>query len=129
MDSGRSDNRSAAISLLYYSWAKASRSLFSCSSGRLVEMISKSQGLPARSITLSSAVAPLVSANSAEVPWGHFLTHLPDEIVIDANVVEGTSQGTTRCTHRRPKEGHEEDQPDQKTPECTPACTRARSAV
>jgi hypothetical protein len=36
------DNRSAAMSLLYYSWAKASRSLFSCSSGRLVEMISKS---------------------------------------------------------------------------------------
>jgi hypothetical protein len=37
------DNRSAAMSLVYYSsWAKASRSLFSCSSGRLVEMISKS---------------------------------------------------------------------------------------
>jgi hypothetical protein len=36
-------DRSAAMSLLYYySWAKASRSLFSCSSGRLVEMISKS---------------------------------------------------------------------------------------
>ena len=34
------DNRSAAMSLLY-SWAKASRSWFSCSSGRLVEMISK----------------------------------------------------------------------------------------
>jgi hypothetical protein len=38
------DNRSAAMSLLYSycSWAKASRSRFSCSSGRFVEMISKS---------------------------------------------------------------------------------------
>jgi hypothetical protein len=37
-------DRSVAMSLLYsyYSWAKASRSWFSCSSGRLVEMISKS---------------------------------------------------------------------------------------
>src|ERR671911_2705021 len=67
MQSGHSDDRSASISLLYYSWAKASRSWFSCSSGRLVEMISKSYCLSS-SITLSGAVAPLVSANSAEVP-------------------------------------------------------------
>ena len=61
-------DRSAAMSLLYYSsWAKASRSCFSCSSGRLVEMISKSYCFSS-SITLSGAVAPLVRANSAEVP-------------------------------------------------------------
>src|SRR5918995_1983538 len=59
----------------------------------------------------------------------HFLAHLPDEIVVDPNIVEGTSQGTPRCTHRRSKERHEEDQSDQETPECTPACTRASSAV
>src|SRR5215216_7901000 len=51
----------------YYSCAKASRSCFSCSSGRLVEMISKSYCLSS-SITLSGAVAPLVRANSAELP-------------------------------------------------------------
>src|SRR5215218_7191290 len=50
-----------------YSWAKASRSCFSCSSGRLVEMISKSYCFSS-STTLSTAVAPLVSANRAEVP-------------------------------------------------------------
>jgi hypothetical protein len=60
-------DRSAAMSLVYYSWAKASRNLFSCSSGRLVEMISKSYCFSS-SITLSGAVAPLVKANSAEVP-------------------------------------------------------------
>src|SRR5215211_9137079 len=49
-----------------YSWAKASRSLCSCSSGRLVEMISKSYAFSS-STTLSTAVAPLVSANSADV--------------------------------------------------------------
>jgi hypothetical protein len=61
------DNRSAAMSLVYYFWAKAPRSLFSCSSGRFVEMISKSYCLSS-SITLSGAVAPLVKANKAEVP-------------------------------------------------------------
>src|SRR5215210_1509940 len=50
-----------------YSWAKASRSCFSCSSGRLVEIISKSYAFSS-STTLSTAVAPLVSANRAEVP-------------------------------------------------------------
>src|SRR5215218_5050410 len=45
---------------------KASRSFCSCSSGRLVEMISNSNCLSS-SITRSS-VAPLVSANSADVP-------------------------------------------------------------
>src|SRR5829696_1882122 len=60
-------DRSAAMSLLYYSCAKASRSCFSCSSGRLVEMISKSYAFSS-STTLSTAVAPLVSANRAEVP-------------------------------------------------------------
>src|SRR5829696_4440711 len=49
-----------------YSGAKASRNCFSCSSGRLVEMISKSYCLS--SSTTLSTVAPLVSANSAEVP-------------------------------------------------------------
>src|SRR5215211_6321487 len=49
-----------------YSWAKASRICFSCSSGRLVEMISKSYAFSS-STTLSTAVAPLVSANSADV--------------------------------------------------------------
>jgi hypothetical protein len=39
---GYLSDRPAAISLPYYSWAKASRSCLSCSSGRLVEMISKS---------------------------------------------------------------------------------------
>src|SRR5215218_7581026 len=67
MQSGRSDNRPASMPLVYYSWAKASRSWFSCSSGRLVEMTSKSYCLSS-STTLSSAVAPLVSANSADVP-------------------------------------------------------------
>src|SRR5215207_5971596 len=52
---------------LRYSWAKASRSCFSCSSGRLVEMISKSYCFNS-STTLSTAVAPLVRAKSAEVP-------------------------------------------------------------
>ena len=65
--SGGRVGRSKAILLLYYSWAKASRSCFSCSSGRLVEMISKSYCLSS-SITLSGAVAPLVRANRAEVP-------------------------------------------------------------
>src|SRR5918995_4793339 len=60
-------DRSAAMSLLYYSCAKASRSCCSCSSGRLVEMISKSYAFSS-STTLSGAVAPLVSAKSAEVP-------------------------------------------------------------
>src|SRR5215203_3835757 len=50
-----------------YSWAKASRSWFSCSFGRLVEMISKSYAFSS-STTLSGAVAPLVRANSADVP-------------------------------------------------------------
>src|SRR5918998_665970 len=50
-----------------YSWAKASRSWLSCSSGRLVEIISKSYCLSSSAI-LSNAVAPLVSANRAEVP-------------------------------------------------------------
>src|ERR687898_262572 len=59
-------DRSAAISL-YYSCAKASRNFCSCSSGRLVEMISKSYCFNS-STTLSGAVAPLVSANRAEVP-------------------------------------------------------------
>src|SRR5215207_8883032 len=67
MQSGRSDNRPALMPLVYYSWAKASRSWFSCSSGRLVEMTSKSYCLSS-STTLSTAVAPLVSANRAEVP-------------------------------------------------------------
>ena len=60
LQSGHSENRSAAMSLVYsyYSWAKASRSLFSCSSGKFVEMISKSYCLSS-SITLSGAVAPL----------------------------------------------------------------------
>src|SRR5215216_3023350 len=66
LQSGHSENRSAAMSL-YYSWAKASRNFCSCSSGRLVEMISKSYCLSS-SITLSGAVAPLVRANRAEVP-------------------------------------------------------------
>src|SRR5215208_589400 len=66
--SGLLDDRSNAISpLRYYSCAKASRSCFSCSSGRLVEMISKSYCFSS-STTLSTAVAPLVSANRAEVP-------------------------------------------------------------
>src|SRR5215203_3344956 len=65
------DNRSAdrlcAPLAYYYSWAKASRNCLSCSSGRLVEMISKSYSLSS-SMTLSGALAPLVRANSAEVP-------------------------------------------------------------
>src|ERR671911_18957 len=65
--SGQPAHRSKAILLLYYSWAKASRSCFSCSSGRLVEMISKLYCLSS-SMTLSGAVAPLVKANRAEVP-------------------------------------------------------------
>jgi hypothetical protein len=69
LQSGFLSDRSASISLVYsyYSWAKASRNLCSCSSGRLVEMISKSYCLSS-SITLSGAVAPLVRANSADVP-------------------------------------------------------------
>src|SRR5829696_6763754 len=67
MQSGRSDNRPASMPLVYYSCAKASRNFFSCSSGRLVEMTSKSYCLSS-SITLSGAVAPLVRANSADVP-------------------------------------------------------------
>src|SRR5215208_2616212 len=41
--------------LAYYSWAKASRSWFSCSSGKFVEMISKSYAFSS-STTLSTAV-------------------------------------------------------------------------
>src|SRR5215213_10976352 len=69
LQSGFLSDRSAAMSLVYsyYSWAKASRNFCSCSSGRLVEMISKLYCLSS-SITLSGAVAPLVRANSAEVP-------------------------------------------------------------
>src|SRR5215204_6179852 len=66
--SGLHCGRCTANSPPYYpSCEKASRSLFSCSSGRLVEMISKSYCLSS-SMTLSGAVAPLVRANSAEVP-------------------------------------------------------------
>ena len=61
LQSGRSDNRSAAMSLLYYSCAKASRSLFSCSSGRLVEMISKSYCFSS-SMILSGAITTMVKS-------------------------------------------------------------------
>src|SRR5215212_4727487 len=66
--SGQPADRSKVISLpTPYYVAKASRSCFSCSSGRLVEMISKSYCLSS-SMILSGAVAPLVKANSAEDP-------------------------------------------------------------
>src|SRR5215207_5102700 len=66
--SGQPADRSKAISLpTNYYVARASRSCFSCSSGRLVEMISKSYCLSS-SMILSGAVAPLVKANRAEVP-------------------------------------------------------------
>src|SRR5215208_8323455 len=63
--SGHHVDRSTALSH-YPSCAKASRSLFSCSWGRFVEMISKSYAFSS-SMILSGAVAPLVRANSAEV--------------------------------------------------------------
>src|SRR5215208_8510368 len=63
MHSGRLSDRCASISLLYYySWAKASRSCRSCSSGRLVEMISKSYCLSS-SITLSGACVVTTGRN------------------------------------------------------------------
>src|ERR687897_1673078 len=83
-------DRSAAISL-YYSCAKASRNFCSCSSGRLVEMISKSYCFNS-SMTLSGAVAPLVSANSAEVPSVTFSrTCLMKSSSIPTSVIEPLS--------------------------------------
>src|ERR671912_2446342 len=75
---------------LYYSWAKASRSFCSCSSGRLVEMISKSYCLS--SSTTLSTVAPLVSANSAEVPGITFSrTCLMKSSLIPTSAIEPVS--------------------------------------
>src|SRR5829696_1252671 len=74
-----------------YSWAKASRNFCSCSSGRLVEMISKSYAFNS-STTLSGAVAPLVSANRAEVPSVTFSrTCLMKSSSIPTSVIEPVS--------------------------------------
>src|SRR5215212_10487682 len=128
MQSGHSDNRSALIALVYYSCAKASRSWFSCSSGRLVEMISKSYCLSS-SITLSGAVAPLVRAKQSRGPLRDLLSHLLDEVIVDPNV----GHRTRKCSHpspdRRTEEGDEEDQPEQEPPEGSTQSTRASCAV
>jgi hypothetical protein len=61
--------------------------------------------------------------------WGHFLTHLPDEIIVDPYVGQGAAERTRPCSDRHAQEGHEEDQPEQKAPERAPGGAGASRAV